>query len=81
MEAMTGMLDGKLLTVAEAAAELHLSAARVRQLVASKQLKAKAITTRFSVIERQELDAFKKLERPHGTAIAKRPAARKRKAG
>jgi len=75
------VLDGKLLTVAEAAAELHLSAARVRQLVASGQLQARAVTTRFSVIERKHLDAFKKLDRPTGTNIDKRPAARKRHAG
>lgn len=75
------MLDGKLLTVAEAAVELHISAARVRQLIASGQLAATAINTRFNVIDRRDFEAFKKLDRPTGTSIAKRPAARKRRAG
>lgn len=78
---MPKVLDGKLLTVAEAAAELHLSAARVRQLIASGQLKARAVTTRFSIIQRADLDAFKKIDRPTGTNIAKRAGGRKRRAG
>jgi len=56
----------ELLTVDEAATELGISAGRVRQFCRDGRLGEKVGTT--WVITRQQLEAFKKLDRPHGRA-------------
>lgn len=56
----------ELLTVEEVAAELGLTEGRVRQICRAGRLGEKVGTT--WVITRPALEAFKKLDRPHGRA-------------
>jgi excisionase family DNA binding protein len=51
------------MTVQDAAAELGISEQRVRQLCAAGRLGRKV--GNFWIITREELDAFKALDRPH----------------
>lgn len=73
------MLDGSYVTVSEAAAELDLSTARVRQLIGSGQLRAEQVNARLWVIARSVLDEFKSIDRTPGLHVDKRPAQAKRK--
>ena len=70
--AMTEMLDGKFVTIAEAAEELGISRQRVHGLIQSKQLTSEVVHARMRVIPRKSLDALKKIERPHGVHVDKR---------
>ncbi len=70
--AMTEMLDGKFVTVAEAAEELGLSRQRVHKLIQSGQVASEVVHARMRVIPRKSLDALKKTERPHGVHLDKR---------
>lgn len=74
---MSTVLDQKTLTVTEAAKELKISGARVRQLIASGQLTAELVHPRLLAIRRESLDAFKKIERPRGLHADKRPAEKR----
>lgn len=71
---------GKFLTVTEAASELHLTSQRVRQLIKSGQLAGIPAHPRLTLIERKALDEFKKLDRPTGCNVDKRPSPRDRRA-
>jgi excisionase family DNA binding protein len=72
MEAMTAMLDGKFVTVSEAAKELGLSRQRVHKLIQSGQMASEVVHARMRVIPRKSLDALKKIDRPHGVHVDKR---------
>lgn len=80
MEAMTAMLDGKFVTVSEAAKELGLSRQRVHKLIQSGQMASEVVHARMRVIPRKSLDALKKIDRPHGVHVDKRER-RPRRAG
>lgn len=67
------MLDNRYATVAEAAAELRLTVQRVRQLIKSGQLAGEPVHERLIVIPRKSLEAFKKIDRPPGYHVDKRP--------
>lgn len=67
------MLDGQYETVSDAARELGVTTQRVHQLIKSGQLTAEQVHARLKVIPRNALDAFKKITRPHGLHIDKRP--------
>jgi hypothetical protein len=55
--------------VSDAAVELGISGARVRELLASGQLHGEKFNSRLWLIYRRELNRFKKLERPHGVHV------------
>lgn len=66
------MLDGKYVTVTEAAGELGVSRQRVHGLIKSGQLTSEVVHGRLTVITRKSLDAIKKIERPRGVHVDKR---------
>ncbi len=78
------MLDGRYATVSEAADDVGVSRQRVHGIIKSGQLAAEIVHERLKVIPRESLDAIKKVKRPRGVHIDKRPApkqpaARKRR--
>lgn len=77
---MPTVIANRYLTVTQAAAELHLTSQRVRQLIKSGQLKGEPAHPRLTLIDRKALDAFKKLDRPTGLNVDKRENPRKRRA-
>ncbi len=74
------MLNGTYATVTEAAAELGISRQRVHGLIKSGQLVAEAIHDRLLAIPRKSLEAIKKVDRPVGVHVDKRPRAPRRRA-
>ena len=70
---MSIVLEGKYVTVSDAAKELGRTVQRVRQLIKSGQLPAEPWHGRLLAIPRKALDEFKKIERPAGYHIDKRP--------
>ncbi len=78
MEAMTAMLDGKFVTVSEAAKELGLSRQRVHKLIQSGQMASEVVHARMRAIPRKSLDALKKIDRPTGVHANKRYGSRRR---
>jgi len=58
----------KQYTTTEAAKRLNISAARVRQLIISKTLKAEKVG-QFNVINEEELKRFENLPRPTGRPL------------
>lgn len=69
------MIANKFYTVQEAAAELDLTEARVRQLIASGQLDAEKAHERLWLIPHKALEKFKQVDRPNGVRIDRRKGA------
>ena len=59
------MIDTDTIGTADAAAILHLTQGRVRQLVQAGDLRAERLADRL-VLSRAEIEAFAKIDRPCG---------------
>ncbi len=67
------MIEDDYVIVSQAAQVLNLTVQRVRQLIKSGQLPAETMHGRLLVISKEDLENFRKIDRPPGYNIDKRP--------